>query len=70
MEAICNHISAWYINMVLSLLFLNNFKSHVETVLGLREFGVNGLEFKLFRLARATGANDCQNYATYTQEQF
>jgi len=30
---------------------------------------VNSFELKLFRLVRSTGANDCQNYTIYTQEQ-
>ena len=44
----------------------------MENFLGLeaklRELGVNSLEFKLFRLARSTGANDCQNHAIYAQK--
>ena len=42
----------------------------MENFLGLRELGVNSFELKLFRLARSTGANDCQNYPIYTQEQW
>lgn len=50
------------------------FKRHLEIFLGLkdkaRELGVNSFELKLFRLTKSTGANVCENYAIYTQEQW
>ena len=53
---------------------LTMFKHHLENFLGFkdkaRELGVNSFELKLFRLTKSTGANDCQNYAIYTQEQW
>jgi len=46
----------------------------VENFLGLkekvRELGVNSFELELFHLVRSTGANDCQNYAINTQDQW
>ena len=53
---------------------LTMFKRHLENFLGLkdkaRELGINSFELKLFRLTKSTGANDYQNYAIYTQEQW
>ena len=53
---------------------LTMFKPDLENFLGLkdkaRELGVNSFELKLFRLTKLTGANDCQNYAIYTQERW
>ena len=49
-------------------------RHHLENFLSLkdnaRELGVNSFELKLFRLTKSTGANDCQNYVIYTQEQW
>ena len=53
---------------------LTTFKRHLENFLGLKdkamELAVNSFELKLFRLSMSIGANDCQKYAIYTQEQW